>query len=446
MPAGDIFIYADINLSGGNGGDGGDGADASSEQCEPAQDGAPGGAGGAAGNLVVAAVGASIHIANNVLIALDGGSGGRGGDAGLMSCQPPPPEWNHGGRFPGDAGTAGSAGSATFVAQQLADDVPTAIVVGGDVLISARGGNGGAGGNGGSGWPGMHGAAGAVGANGGNVSFSGATQILFGSNSRIDTTGGASGNGGSGGSSSVSEEYCSPNFPNVPVDDCCQIQRPCYAYNAQSGDGGFGGVAHLLSATGGQVTISARQFISGTELIVATSGGPGGQGGAGGGAGAHLRGGAPPICYDAGSGGDGGPGGCAGSVSISTSDNGGVISLVSCSFSGDGAAGGQGADRGDRSQFPYCFSGGAGGTGGAGGCGASVSITTTYATLTGTHFFVRGGNGGWGGTGCPPGLGAPGGPGGTVSVQAQRVFGFDPAIQVHATAGGNGSAGDDYCP
>jgi uncharacterized protein YhjY with autotransporter beta-barrel domain len=383
----------------------------------------------------------------------DAGIGSSGGMGGLGRDSDYGTEDNG-----GDGGIGGSGSSVTII-------MPSGLVVQGQAIFQALGGQGGVSGHGSKG--GAHGTGG-HGAAGGTLVVGSALVPALGLVTTTQWTGLtllATGGSGAGGvsydPSGLGSNYDGGDAGNGGKGGSAQLvfagtvggNLAGIAVSASGGDGGGGGTPHNIDdanggnggngGAGGQAAVVfaagaqwAPGFATGIGIMAASHGGQGGAGGPSGG----------------GSGGIAGTGGNAGSVFV---QNDGAIQtgydnspgILAQAFGGVGANGGKGGGWG--------ASGGYGGTGGTGGIinivgGTSGSIVTAGTNAQGIMAQSIGGGGGNGGdsdgwmaVGGDGGVAANGGPVNVVTSNSITTAGDHAGgIMAQSIGGGGGNGGD----
>lgn len=402
-------------LAGGMAGNGGDGGNAATFSVVSLAKGGVGGMGGDGGFGGIIALTAStgnvstLAIIDNGGDAGSGGSGGFGGSiiasTGVITTQ-----------YPGNGG-AGGKGGWGGASGRIGISGPQAISTGSLSAVAGKGGDGGVGGMGGLSYldPGGSGGDGGAGGGGGNSQgvFLQGGSISTGA---IDTRGGAAGRGRLGGAGGVGTSLLK---------------------GLQGGSGGIGGTG----GAGGDVSLSAGTFV--TTGAITTNGGDGGDGGDAGVATAVIQ-----TTDTSGNGGAGGNGGNSGAVTIQSSGDLTVGTIVS--LGGNGGRGGAGAQGGDG-----VFRGADGGQGAAagnGGSGSGVSLRA-FGALQAGNITIQGGSGGIGGTGGHAGKAFSGGNAGSggaggASGNAADIFISSSSssvntgnLHIQCLAGGSGGGG-----
>jgi len=403
LAAGNVTLNSDTinqNLAkAGAGGNGGAGASGKNAQASLAKTGALGRTGGTGGT----AAGGGVYVAGGQLIVSNdtfsqnqaiGGAGGIGGSGGIGGLNKPG----------GAGGVGGPAGAAAGGAVYLAQGSLTLTVS----TLQNNSAIGGAGGQGGSG--GLGGAANLPSGSIGSI-LGGSGFVRRGGDVRATTRtigAAATGNSGVGGN---------------------------------GGAGGDGAVATGggLYVAGGVLTLSSVT-LDGNQAI----GGEGGQGGPGGIGGLKPSGGGTglPVGEPGGTGGNGGHGasGQGGGLYVGS----GTVTVMSTTFSGNTARGGQGGSggAGGSGYIAAVFGGGMGGTGIATGGGGTGSGGTGSGSGghggTGINTAGPGGNGGNGAAGQGGGLYISGG---TVTLINDTVAGNTAQVGPAGMGGPGGHAG-----
>jgi uncharacterized repeat protein (TIGR01451 family) len=323
--------------------------------------GGPGGDGGAADGGGIYVAGGNITLNNNTLVINNqaiGGSGGQGGEGAL-----------------GGNGGAGAQGEGGGLDVAMAGNVILSnVTISGNAAIGGLGGNGGRGGYLGGGPAGNGGNGGASVGGGMHVGMA-SSVILSNDTLSVNTAGG--GFGGRGGQGDAGS-------------------------GSSGGNGGFGGNSFgggmAVELAGNNVTLS-NDTLAGNDAI----GGAGGIGSSG------------ASANQGGNGGAGGLGGASGGGGLFV--NGGSVSLINDTLSGNGVSGGAGGNGGNGgvvnlnfSPFGASYIEGSGGQGGTGGLGSGGGLFVSGGSVSLADDTVSGNSvaGGVGGNGGAAGSGSNG--------------------------------------